>query len=56
MFSTGSFVLRRVLPLSSDNDDSSSIAKASAVIFNDALASLIVVAFVPVQGECESES
>jgi hypothetical protein len=50
---TGGLVLRRVLPPSEDDEDNdgSSLAKALATVFNNALASLIIVAFIPVEGE-----
>lgn len=45
----GGLILRRALRSSSPDDDSS-VAKASAAVFSDALAALVIMAFVPMQG------
>ena len=45
----GGLILRRALRPSSPDDDSS-VAKASAAVFSDALAALVIMAFLPMQG------
>ncbi len=51
-FRPGDLVLRRALPpAAADDDDGGSAAKASAAVFSDALACLIITAFLPVTME-----
>ena len=36
-----------------EDDDGSSFAKVAASVFSDALATLVIIAFVPMEGDCQ---